>query len=215
MMKKLYSIAPLPALLLGLWLLPANTVDLFYDDFSRLPPGWLSTPVGGLNGAIQEYHYLPHRGVPLGPWENAICHLDAWVVGDEDGQPYLEQHSVNSQYFKLMNPIFLTGDPEWSDYAVEAKVKPLCPERNGGPCLSLSHQSPLLPLRSRWRKQALAWQCACRWKRRSAWPNGANSAPPIFLMTPRSTTAEGRERRIRGSRHTSMAERFWKPATAR
>ena len=113
------------SVILCLSVIPGLGADLFQDDFSRFPPGWLSTPVGGLNGAIQEYHYLPHRGVPLGPWENAICHLDAWVVGDEDGKPYLEQHSVNSQYFKLMNPTFLTGDPEWSDYTVEAKVKPL------------------------------------------------------------------------------------------
>ena len=52
----------------------------------QIPAGLALAPVGTLNGAIQEYHYLPHRGVPLGPWENAICHLDAWVVGDEDGQ---------------------------------------------------------------------------------------------------------------------------------
>ena len=71
--------------------------DLFRDDFSRFPPGWLTRPVGQLNGAIQEYHYLPHRGVPLGPWANAICHLDAWAVGEEEGKPYLEQHTVNDQ----------------------------------------------------------------------------------------------------------------------
>src|SRR5687767_15581280 len=98
--------------------------DLFHDDFSRFPPGWLTSPVGSLNAAIQEYHYLPHRGVPLGPWANAICHVDAWVVGDEDGRPYLEHHSVNS-LAPIMNPIFLTGDAEWSDYTVEAGVKPL------------------------------------------------------------------------------------------
>ncbi|MBI3698578.1 MAG: hypothetical protein HY238_27525 [Acidobacteria bacterium] len=102
----------------------AHAADLFRDDFSRFPPGWLTNPVGTLNAAIQEYHYLPHRGVPLGPWSNAICHVDAWVAGDEDGAPYLEQHTVNN-LARIMNPIFLTGDPEWSDYAVEVKVKPL------------------------------------------------------------------------------------------
>jgi hypothetical protein len=99
--------------------------DLFHDDFSRFPPGWLTSPMGSLNAAIQEYHYLPHRGVPLGPWANAICHVDAWVAGDEDGRPYLEQHSVNPLYSPIMNPIFLTGDAEWSDYTVEASIKPL------------------------------------------------------------------------------------------
>ncbi len=112
------------ALLFIVLLVPTRAADLFRDDFSRFPPGWLSNPVGQLNAAIQEYHYLPHRGVPLGPWVNAICHLDAWVAGDEDGRPYLEQHTVHNMP-QLFSPIFLTGDPEWSDYTVEARIKPL------------------------------------------------------------------------------------------
>ena len=46
---------------------PADDVELFKDDFSRFPPGVLSAPVGLLNGAIQEYHYIEHRGVPTRP----------------------------------------------------------------------------------------------------------------------------------------------------
>ncbi|MGP0070255.1 MAG: hypothetical protein ACLQGP_42475 [Isosphaeraceae bacterium] len=103
---------------------PCRGAELFRDDFSGYPPGWLTRPLGQLNGAIQEYHYLPHRGVPLGPWANAICHLDAWAVGDEEGRPYLEQHTVNVQA-ELMNPLFITGDPEWQDYTLEVQVKPL------------------------------------------------------------------------------------------
>ncbi|MCC6417085.1 MAG: hypothetical protein IT429_02420, partial [Gemmataceae bacterium] len=63
-------------------------------------------------------------GVPLGPWINPIVHQDAWVVSDEDGKPYLEQHTVcdRPDYY---NALMITGDPEWSDYAVEARVKPL------------------------------------------------------------------------------------------
>ena len=102
----------------------AAAADLFRDDFSRFPPGWLTSPVGTLNGAIQEYHYLPNRGVPLGPWENAIAHLDSWVAGDESGKPYLEQH-LDPSARQFTNPIFLTGDPEWDDYSLEVKVKPL------------------------------------------------------------------------------------------
>src|SRR5688500_17434033 len=68
-----------------------RTVILFADDFSRYPPGPLSRPIGSLNGAIQEYHYLPHRGVPLEPWGNAICYLDCWSAGEEAGVRYLDQ----------------------------------------------------------------------------------------------------------------------------
>ena len=105
--------------------LPCFAADLFHDDFSRFPPGWLTLPVGILSAAIQEYHYLPHRGVPLDPWENAICHIDAWLAGDEDGRPYLEQHLIRNGSRQYVTPLFITGDPEWSDYAVEVKVKPL------------------------------------------------------------------------------------------
>ncbi|MGH9338352.1 MAG: hypothetical protein ACRD1R_01875 [Acidobacteriota bacterium] len=101
-----------------------NSAELFRDDFSHFPPGWLSYPIGQLNAAIQEYHYLPHRGVPQDPWANAIVQVDAWVVGDEDGTPYLEQHLVNG-LSRIMNPTFITGDPEWNDYTVQVRVKPL------------------------------------------------------------------------------------------
>lgn len=98
--------------------------ELFADDFSKLPAGWLSSPVGTLNGAIQEYHYLPHRGVPLGKWENAICHVDAWVIGDEEGTSFLEQHTLHPLP-ELSTPMFVTGDPEWQDYRSEVRVRPL------------------------------------------------------------------------------------------
>jgi hypothetical protein len=102
----------------------APGADLFRDDFSRFPPGWLTSPVGTLNGAIQEYHYLANRGVPLGPWSNAINYLDAWLVSSEDGHSYLEEQ-LDSTAHQWTYPIFLTGEPEWSDYSVEVKVKPL------------------------------------------------------------------------------------------
>ena len=119
---------------LFLILLAANAfaADLFRDDFSRFPPGWLSSPVGMLNGAIQEYHYLPNRGVDLGPWANAIGHLDAWVVSDEDGKPYLEQHLPRAGSRQFAMPIFVTGEPEWSDYTVEVRVKPLSTVEDAG-----------------------------------------------------------------------------------
>ena len=103
-----------------------------FDDFAKYPAGWLNTPIAYLGAAnvgnsqpIQEYHYVADHGVPLGPWENPISHLsDAWMVSDEDGKTYLEnQFDRTSRHFT--NPLLITGDPEWDDYAVEAKVRPL------------------------------------------------------------------------------------------
>jgi hypothetical protein len=102
--------------------------DLFRDDFSRYPIGRLSWPVGEINPAIQEYHYLANRGVDLSPWEMPLVYMDAWAVGEEDGKPYLEQHlSPDNQRMnpKLLAPLFVTGDPEWSDATVEVSMKPL------------------------------------------------------------------------------------------
>ena len=102
----------------------AQTVTLFRDDFSKLPAGWLSEPVGQLNGAIQEYHYLANRGVDTGPWFNPIVHEDAWIVSDENGKSYLEQHTVNSRP-REYNPLMVTGDPDWSDVVAEVRIRPL------------------------------------------------------------------------------------------
>ena len=68
----------------------ASGDELFRDDFSRYPIGILTWPVGQLNPAIQEYHYVAQRGVPLGPWTNSIIYLDPWSAGEENGRPYLE-----------------------------------------------------------------------------------------------------------------------------
>jgi hypothetical protein len=102
----------------------ASAGELFRDDFSDLPPRLLSAPVKELTNAIQEYHYLAHRGVDTRPWQKAISHDDAWLAGDEDGRPYLEQHTVHDMPY-LWNPTMLVGDAEWSDYTVEAAVRPL------------------------------------------------------------------------------------------
>src|SRR5688572_4685004 len=105
-------------------------VRLFADDFSRFKPGVLSAPLGLLNGAIQEYHYLEHRGVPTHPWRNPIVHLDSWAAGDEGDTPYLEQHLTNDDL--RFTPLFVTGDPAWRDYRVEVSVKPLSLEKDAG-----------------------------------------------------------------------------------
>ncbi|WP_145034824.1 hypothetical protein [Caulifigura coniformis] len=103
------------------------TVELFRDDFSRFPPGMLSRPLGFINGAIQEYHYLANRGVPLGPWGNSICYMDCWAAGSDDGKPYLDQilpTKGGRMMARLFAPLFVTGEPEWSDYTVEVTMTP-------------------------------------------------------------------------------------------
>jgi rhamnogalacturonan endolyase len=108
--------------ILALAAIPSSGADLFRDDFSKFPPGWLTSPVGSLNAAIQEYHYLPHRGVPLGPWEMPIAHLDSWMISDEGGKSYLEEQ-LDSTSKQWSLPLFITGDPEWSNYTVEVRTK--------------------------------------------------------------------------------------------
>ena len=105
-------------------------VELFRDDFSRFSPGVLSAPLGLLNGAIQEYHYIEHRGVRTHPWRNPIVHLDSWAAGDEGAVPYVEQHLINEDL--RFAPLFVTGDPEWRDYRVEVSVRPLSLTKEAG-----------------------------------------------------------------------------------
>ncbi len=114
--------APFALLAASLAAMPA--ADLFRDDFSHLPAGLLSAPMGQLNGAIQEYHYIEHRGVAVHPWRNPVVHLDSWAVSDEDGRAYLEQHLVNDMPGRT-TPLFVTGDEEWSNYTAEVSLKPL------------------------------------------------------------------------------------------
>jgi len=109
--------------------------ELLRDDFSKFPIGILSRPIGQLNPAVQEYHWLERRGPPLDPWENAIIYLDPWSAGEEDGRPYLEMHlSAANRYMEtsLLSPSFVTGDAEWRDCSVEALVRPLSFDESAG-----------------------------------------------------------------------------------
>jgi hypothetical protein len=113
----------------------AENGGVFRDDFSRFPIGHLSFPVGQLNPAIQEYHYLAHRGVPLGPWSMPIVYLDAWATGEEEGRPYLEMHLSPDNLRmapRLFSPQFVTGEGAGSDAAVEVSVKPLSKDDMAG-----------------------------------------------------------------------------------
>jgi hypothetical protein len=121
------------ALLLCLPFLPAAVAgELFRDDFSRLPPRIFSEPVKQLTNALHEYHYVHDRGVNLEPWANAMVHDDSWCGGDEDGKTYVEMEVPNTKLAGHFNPTLIIGDPEWSDYTVEVKVRPLLMEDMAG-----------------------------------------------------------------------------------
>ncbi len=130
MKTRLLVATVLATLTLGPSLNSNDRVDLFADDFSKFAPGVLSAPLGLLNGAIQEYHYIEHRGVRTLPWRNPLVHLDTWAAGDDSDGPYLEQHTINTD--ARFNPLFVTGDPEWRDYTVEVSLQPLSLEQHAG-----------------------------------------------------------------------------------
>ncbi len=163
---------------------------LLDDDFSRYPPGLLSAPIGQLNPAIQEYHYLAHRGVPLAPWENAIGYLDAWAAGDEDERPYLEQHlSPDHRWMepKLFAPSFITGYPEWTDYTAEVSLRPLSLAGMAGLVFRYQTNRHHVVFVLEDGKRA-DLRRACRWRRNSAWPPGAKFPPRRSNTTPPATT---------------------------
>ena len=121
----------LPLAVLSLCISGASAGELFRDDFSRYPPRIFAEPVKQLTNALHEYHYVAHRGVPLDPWANAMIHDDSWAGGDEDGKTYVEMHTPNDLPGHF-NPTLIIGDPEWSDYTVEVKVRPLLMEDMAG-----------------------------------------------------------------------------------
>lgn len=97
--------------------------ELFWDDFSGLPAGWLMEPIGRLNTAIQEFHWIPSRALPQGAWSNAVVDQDAWLASSEDGKSYMQQQLFHPP--DHVNAVLVAGDPEWSDYTVIVRVKPL------------------------------------------------------------------------------------------
>lgn len=116
-------------------------VVLFSDDFSRYPEGVLSKPFGDVNPAVQEYHYFAHRGIPLEPWGNAICYLDAWAGDRSNGKTGIRQVLTPTapRMFQIMfAPLLVTGELEWKDYSVEANVTPLSTGGTSGIVLNYS-----------------------------------------------------------------------------
>ena len=109
------------------------------------------------------------------------------MVSDEAGKSYLEQ-KIDPGDHQWTPPLFITGDPEWSDYTVEVKVKPLKLRRDGRRRVPISHQPALLPVRARGRQQSAAGGASAASSQRCACTAGASWQRPTSPTTPRATT---------------------------
>ena len=108
----------------GQSILPPGAV-LLRDDFSRLPAGWLTFPVGVMNSAIQENQWIDAREHPFGAWSNAVADQDAWLVSTEasTGKAFIMQHWYHPPH--SVRAVLIAGENEWADYNLQALVKPL------------------------------------------------------------------------------------------
>ena len=77
-----------------------------------------------------EYHYWPlkgHRGNWYEPTTIGGWPLPRWLVLESDGRHLMTQTSYHPRSW----PMLVTGDPDWQDYRVTARVRPLSFQ---GPC---------------------------------------------------------------------------------
>ena len=97
---------------------------LLRDDFSKLPAGWLTYPVGVQNTAIQENQWIDARAHKFGAWSNAVADQDAWLVssGSGDRQAIHDAALVASA---AVSAVLIAGEDEWADYTYQALVRPL------------------------------------------------------------------------------------------
>jgi hypothetical protein len=99
-------------------------VVLFYDDFSGLARGPLSTELG----AHTEYHYLP-QAAPKGNW--AVSNdLGWWSLREVDGERFICQSKTDEASYA--HPMIIAGDELWADYNLRVRFAPQSNERQSG-----------------------------------------------------------------------------------
>src|SRR5580698_8354536 len=103
----------------------ASGTVLLQDDFSKLPSGWLTYPVGVQGPAIQENQWIDSRARPFGAWSNGVADQDAWLVSQEGatGKYYMMQGWSHPPHG--VSAVLVAGEGAWADYTYEALVKPL------------------------------------------------------------------------------------------
>jgi rhamnogalacturonan endolyase len=108
----------------------APTVDLpgtalLRDDFSKFAPGWLTYPFTTQGPAIQENHWVDARTHKFGQWSNGVADQDAWFVSMESSTntSYMQQQLWHPPH--EVSAVLIAGEDEWTDYDMEAMVRPL------------------------------------------------------------------------------------------
>ena len=119
----------------------AGGTVLLQDDFSKLPSGWLTYPVGVQGPAIQENQWIDSRARPFGVWSNGVADQDAWLVSQEGatGKYYMMQGWSHPPHG--VSAVLVAGEDEWADYTYEALVKPLALDGIAG--IAFRYQSNL------------------------------------------------------------------------
>lgn len=105
---------------------PAVLANETFDDF---PVGWFSMGATPLH----EYHYIKPPGY-RGRWEDAVIMSGRdryWLIDEENGNRFIEQ-TIQNDSKKGASPMVITGDPEWADYTLEVKARPLATREMAG-----------------------------------------------------------------------------------
>lgn len=109
----------------------ASATVLAHETFEDLPVGFFSNPATPL----YEYHYVRTERY-RGRWGDAVIMSGSsggryWLVAEEDGNRFMEQ-TIWNERGAWTSPMVVTGDPEWADYTVEARVRPLAARDRAG-----------------------------------------------------------------------------------
>ena len=105
--------------------------QLLFDDFAELPLGPLPTDFT----AVGEYHFAPPEG-EMGQWYEPIrshqwrCAAPWLVLEDDSRHRLLQTIPAGKQWPRIL----VTGDPDWRDYTITAKIQPLKPDGFVGIC---------------------------------------------------------------------------------
>ena len=107
------------------------SIILLEDNFSSLPVGLFSSPLG----ADGEYHYFPELS-PKGNWAVSCFTWEpgskkAWEVKDENGSHVMAQTFDNREMVHT-HPMIISGDTLWKDYTLTATFAPESRDKRSG-----------------------------------------------------------------------------------